>query len=102
MVLDVLAVNTASPEYTAVIECAPCVRNGGVLEGGRFTISEATPLESGTVPRLAPKSRKTTEPVGVGNPFWPVTAAVNVTVVSVPITTGFLEVASMVVDGDMP
>ena len=46
-----------SPEYTAVIECEPELKEG--------TTRLATPAVTGTLPRLVVPSRKLTLPVGV-------------------------------------
>src|SRR5260370_30957361 len=64
---EVEPVSAASPPYTALIECVPCVRAEGA--------NEAEPFERGPVPRTVAPSRNSTTPV----PLPSLPAALNVT-----------------------
>src|SRR5260370_11223841 len=72
---EVEPVSAASPPYTALIECVPCVR--------AEVANEAEPFERVPVPRTVAPSRNCTTPVAVPR----LTAALNVT--APPTNEGF-------------
>lgn len=84
---EVLAMNVASPEYFAVIECDPAVR----VEVAKVACAVAS---RAPVPSVLVPSRNVTLPVGVPADAL-VTAAVKVT--ACPVVAGFAEDVTVVV-----